>query len=167
MPRGRNATSRPFSLTPRPLRIVLAGDGPQRSEWQALAAKLAVAAEFPGWLAGDALTAAFREASMVVVPSLWPEPFGLVGLEAGSFGVPAVAFDVGGVREWLDPQRSGVLVKPVEGAFGLAVAIASLAENPPTRQRLGDGARAMARFLSLESHVDRLEAVLQRAAGVS
>jgi len=161
------AVAQAATLTPRPLRIVLAGDGPQRSGWQALAAKLGVAAEFPGWLAGDALTSAFREASMIVVPSLWPEPFGLVGLEAGSFGVPAVAFDVGGVREWLDPQRSGVLVNPVEGAFGLAVAIASLVENPPTRQRLGDGARAMARFLSLESHVDRLEVVLQRAAGVS
>ena len=161
------AVAQAATLTPRPLRIVLAGDGPQRSGWQARAAKLSVAAEFPGWLAGDALTSAFREASMIVVPSLWPEPFGLVGLEAGSFGVPAVAFDVGGVREWLDPQRSGVLVNPVEGAFGLAVAIASLVENPPTRQRLGDGARAMARFLSLESHVDRLEVVLQRAAGVS
>ena len=155
------------NLTACPLRAVFAGDGPQRVEWQALAAKLGVNAEFPGWLSGDALVSAFRDASMIVVPSLWPEPFGLVGLEAGTFGVPAIAFDVGGVREWLDPHRSGVLVKPAEGAFGLAVAIASLADNPETRERLGEGARAIASHLSLESHVDRLEAVLRRAAGVS
>ena len=81
--------------------------------------------------------------------------------------MPAIAFDVGGVREWRDPHRSGVLVSPAEGAFGLAVAIASLADNPSAQRRLGDGARAMAQLLSLESHVNRLEAVLQRAAGVS
>jgi len=161
------AVARAVGLTSRPLRIILAGDGPQRAQWQELATRLGVTAEFPGWLAGDALTSAFREASMIVVPSLWPEPFGLVGLEAGSFGVPAIAFDVGGVREWLDPQRSGVLVNPAEGAFGLAVAMASLVDNPSLQARLGDGARAMAERLSLESHVDRLEAVLRRAAGVS
>src|SRR5262245_57588204 len=155
------------NLTSRPLRAVFAGDGPQRAEWQALASRRGVNAEFPGWLSRDALASSFRNASMIVVPSLWPEPFGLVGLEAASFGVPAIAFDVGGVREWLDPHRSGVLVKPAEGAFGLAVAIACLADNPETRERLADGARAMASHLSLESHIDRLEAVLRRAAGVS
>jgi glycosyltransferase involved in cell wall biosynthesis len=161
------AVARAAEFTSHPLRIVLAGDGPQRAGWQALASRLGVNAEFPGWLAADAMASAFRDASMIVVPSVWPEPFGLVGLEAGAFGVPAVAFDVGGVREWLDPDRSGMLVKPGEGAFGLAVAIASLVENPAVHERLGAGARAMAERLSLDSHVDRLEAVLQRAAGVS
>ena len=161
------AVAQAARLTSRPLRVVLAGDGPQKREWEALASRLAVSARFPGWLAGDDLAAAFRDASMIVVPSLWPEPFGLVGLEAASFGVPAIAFDVGGIREWLDPDRSGILVKPSDWAFGLAVAIAALADDPSMRERLGDGAWAMAQRLTLESHVDQLEAVLQRAAGVS
>jgi glycosyltransferase involved in cell wall biosynthesis len=161
------AVARATNLTSRPLRMIVAGDGPQRNEWQALAARLGISAEFPGWLSGAALVSAYRQASMIVVPSLWPEPFGLVGLEAASFGVPAIAFDVGGVREWLEPQRNGVLVNPAEGAFGLAVAIASLVDNPTLHAQLGAGARAMSQRLSLESHVDRLEAVLQRAAGLS
>ena len=44
-------------------------------------------------------------ADLLVVPSLWPEPFGLVGLEGARSRLPAAAFAVGGIPDWL---RSGV-----------------------------------------------------------
>lgn len=40
-------------------------------------------------------------------PIRWQEPFGLVGLEASAHGIPAVAFDLGGVREWLSDEKNG------------------------------------------------------------
>src|SRR5262249_12898118 len=49
------AVARATNLTSRPLRMIVAGDGPQRNEWQAIAARLGISAEFPGWLRGAAL----------------------------------------------------------------------------------------------------------------
>jgi len=41
-----------------------------------------------------------RRAAVVVLPSRWQEPFGIVGLEALTLGTPVAAWDGGGVREW-------------------------------------------------------------------
>ena len=77
---------------------------------------------------------------MLVLPSLWPEPFGLVGPEAMAYGKPVVAFDVGGVREWLVDRVNGLLV-PRGDVPSLAAAIAELQMDPQLRARLGEGAR--------------------------
>lgn len=148
----------------RPLPLTMAGDGPERAAWERLAARLEVDAEFPGWV-GDAERAElFRRASVVAVPSVWPEPFGLVGLEAGVFGVPAVAFDVGGIREWLADGLNGWLV-PADPprVTPLASALAHAAADPAALAAMRAGARAAAERMSLDAHVDALEVVLARA----
>ena len=57
----------------------------------------------------------FREADVCAVPSLWNEPFGTVGAEALSHGVPVVTFDVGGLRDWLVPGKTGLFPKAPDG----------------------------------------------------
>jgi glycosyltransferase involved in cell wall biosynthesis len=148
----------------RPVPLIMAGAGPQMEEWRARAQSLGVAAEFPGWVQRDGRRAVFRRAAVLAVPSLWPEPFGLVGLEAAGFGIPAVAFDVGGIREWLQHDLTGRLVRPADGARGLASEISNLLADPARRQRLGDGARDAARVMSLDAHVTGVEHVLRQAA---
>ncbi len=148
----------------RSVPLTMIGDGPQRSEWMELARALGVDATFLGWLSPSERDAVLSQASLLVVPSVWPEPFGLVGLEAASFGVPAVAFDSGGVRDWLRHGESGLLVDPELGPRGLADAIAKLLRDPEGRCRMGEQAIAVAREMSVAAHVDRLEAVLARAA---
>ena len=115
----------------RSVPLIMAGDGPQRSAWAGQAALRGVNAEFTGWLDRAGLATVFHRASMVVIPSVWPEPFGLVGLEAGAMGLPAIAFDVGGIREWLRPGENGVLVPPERGTDGLADAIVSMLLTTP------------------------------------
>jgi glycosyltransferase involved in cell wall biosynthesis len=90
-----------------PLTLVMAGDGPEQERWQRIARESGVDARFPGWVTGPERTARLRDASVLAVPSLWPEPFGLVGLEAAVHGVPAVAFNVGGIAEWLRDGENG------------------------------------------------------------
>ncbi len=159
-----HAIAEAIRLSGIPIRLVLAGDGPEQARLQELARTLRIDASFPGWLTGDTRVAALRAATLVAVPSLWPEPFGLVGLEAAAHGVPSVAFDVGGIREWLRDGESGRLVSE-RGVQSLGRAIADLCAAPGEVARLGDGAQRVARTLSLDAHVAILERVFARAAG--
>src|SRR5450759_181636 len=152
----------------RPLRVVLAGEGPERHRLERLAGTLGadgtLAAEFPGWVDPRARGALFARASVVAIPSIWPEPFGLVGLEAAQFGVPAVAFDVGGIREWLTHDGNGRLADPAGGAAALGDALAIVLGDAPMRARPRREARDTAVRLSADAHVRTLEQVLSRAA---
>lgn len=148
----------------RPVRLVMAGDGPQRSEWQQLATRLRVSAEFPGWLDADRRMNILAQSSVLAVPSVWPEPFGLVGLEAAARGVPAVAFDTGGIRQWLKHDISGMLVPPAAGSDGMAAALTGVLGDRERRERLSRGAHAVAKEMSLDAHAAALERVLLTAA---
>lgn len=140
------------------IRVTFAGDGPERRPLEHLARDLGLDASFPGWLTGTERSAAFRAASIVAVPSLWPEPFGLVGLEAAAHGVPAVAFDSGGIGEWLRDNENGRLVAERDPRE-LGRAIADLCAKPAELTRLGEGAQRVACALSCDAHVAILERI--------
>ena len=151
--------------TGRPIALTMAGEGPRRAEWEALARSLGVAADFPGWVDDASRLALLRGASLLAVPSVWPEPFGLVGLEAGSQGVPAVAFDVGGIGEWLADGVNGCLLPADPPRMEpLAEAIAWAAMHPDALAAMRPRAVDAARAVSLDAHVSRLEAVLAAAS---
>ncbi len=78
----------------------------------------------------------FFPAATVFVLSSRIEPFGIVILEAGAFGVPVVATRVGGVPEILEDGVTGCLV-PADDVETMATAIISLLENPERQQQLG------------------------------
>ena len=78
----------------RPLQVTFAGDGAQREEWEQRAAALRlrepmIDVEFTGWLQPDELSRLYSQTDLVVMPSLWPEPFGLVGSEAACTAFPS------------------------------------------------------------------------------
>ncbi|HET7231339.1 MAG TPA: glycosyltransferase family 4 protein [Longimicrobium sp.] len=155
-------------LLGRPLPLTMSGDGPQRAEWEALARELSVSAHFPGWVDADARLRLIREASVLAVPSVWPEPFGLVGLEAGSQGVPAVAFNVGGIGEWLKDGDNGRLAHGAPPRVeSLADVLSWAATNPAELAAMRPRALAAARRMSLGAHVTRLEQVLSAAASTA
>jgi glycosyltransferase involved in cell wall biosynthesis len=158
-----DAAARASNAIGRRVSVVMAGEGPLRSALSdRVRAMPTVDARFPGWVDAPARAALFSRSRMLAVPSVWPEPFGLVGLEAAASGVPAIAFDVGGIREWLTDDVNGRLV--AAGDTGArADAMAALLRNPVERTRLSEGARAAAARLSPEAHLSRLEAVLERA----
>ncbi|MDB4906959.1 MAG: hypothetical protein JWO05_1743 [Gemmatimonadetes bacterium] len=148
-----------------PPRLIFAGAGPARDEWEELARALGVSADFRGWVGEAALPALLREASVVAVPSVWPEPFGLVGLDAAGQGVAAVAFDTGGIRDWLEDGRTGRLVPPSRGATGLSAALVEAALHPDRLQQWRREAWEHAGRASVAAHVDRLLPMLERVQG--
>ena len=158
------AARRATGLLGRPVRLLMAGDGPQKDAWRSLASSLGVQIEMTGWVAPDDRARVYGRCLLVAVPSLWPEPFGLIGLDAASLGRPAVAFDVGGIGEWLTDGLNGRLVEPGAGEEGLAQAIVSLLGEPAERERMGQHALEVSRRMSVAAHVERLEGVLLEAA---
>jgi glycosyltransferase involved in cell wall biosynthesis len=53
-----------------------------------------------GWLNHDRLSAVYKSARVLVMPSRWQEPFGSAGLEAWTMGTPVAAWQSGGLAEW-------------------------------------------------------------------
>ena len=64
---------------PIPLHILGAGNDEQRLKSLAVELGLADSVVFKGWVAHENLVGYYDAASLVVVPSRWPEPFGMVG----------------------------------------------------------------------------------------
>ncbi len=120
------------------------------------AADSGIEIEVLGWLVGDRLRQAYARAKVVAFSSMWPEPFGLVGIEAMTQGKPVVAFDCGGVRQWLEHGRTGFAV-PHGNIPAFAERLGRLLADDVLRAEMGAKARAVAeeRF-SPESYMKRL-----------
>jgi glycosyltransferase involved in cell wall biosynthesis len=65
-------------------------------------------------------------ADAVLFPIDWPEPFGLVMIEAMACGTPVIAFDAGATREVVEPGVTGFVVRSVDEAVGAVRRIESL-----------------------------------------
>jgi glycosyltransferase involved in cell wall biosynthesis len=149
----------------RRLSVTFMGDGPERHALERLARALAVRCTFLGWLQGREREAVYRDADLLALPSIIPESYGLSGLEAACFGTPTVAFDLGGVREWLEPGVGGVLADaPPANAVSLAEAIVRALRDGDSFNRLRRGAWQTAHRFSMEAHVAALESVLASVA---
>ena len=154
----------------QPLRVTLAGDGPDRQVWERKAAQLqardeGLVIEFVGWVADSQLSSLLGGCDLLVLPSLWPEPFGLVGLEAGLHGVPTAAFAVGGIPEWLIDGVNGYLApgNPPTTA-GLAQAIVDCLRDRAAGRHFRLGAMEMARRFDIDHHVAALQEVFARVS---
>lgn len=91
----------------------------------------------------DDMPAAFALADIVIAPSNEPEAFGRVAAEAGAMGVPVIGSDMGGQAEIIVPDKTGLVVPPLNPP-ALAEAMASLLEAGPEGRGVM-GAAAVAR----------------------
>ncbi len=135
--------------------LAFVGDGPLRGELEGRADVLvhgpAPHAAIPRWLAA---------ADVVCQPSL-AEPFGLATLEAMACGRSVVATRVGGPPEFVT-HDAGMLVDP-QDEEALAAALDAAAALP----RPNEAARAAAEEHGLNRQVERIDALLERAAGAA
>lgn len=124
------------------LRLVVAGDGPYRSELQdqVRALRLEPAVSFTGFLNGE-LISVMASTDAMIVPSRY-EPFGMVALEAAAAGVPVAAAATGGLKEIVEPGRTGMTFPPGD-ATALANAVSRLLGNAEASRRMVRTARHM------------------------
>lgn len=135
----------------------LAGHGPFLDQAKALSRseRLESKVEFLGRLDGDALTQLLASAYVVVLPSLVPESYGLVGLEALACGTPVVGFDSGGVSEWLKHGKTGFLVR-WGSVPALTESLERLLADEQLAEDLGSQGLAWVAQFNRAGHLDRL-----------
>jgi glycosyltransferase involved in cell wall biosynthesis len=138
--------------------LIVDGDGPDLNRTKQIARRLGLSnrTDFVGWAAEDQHLELFRKASVVAVPSVWPEPFGMVGIEAMSHAKPVVAFNVGGITQWLEDGHTGFAVTPYD-LKGMSERIGYLLQNEPIAKEMGlNGRRRVEQEFSADKHVNKL-----------
>ncbi len=120
--------------------VLIAGDGPQRAELEALAARLGIAERITwlGWR--DDAVELLGIMDTFCMSSRW-EGCPMVLLEAMAMRCPVVATDIGGVREIVVSGETGLLVTPDDPA-ALAQAVLQLLASRTERERMGAAGRA-------------------------
>ena len=148
-----------------PFTCFIFGDGGHRDYCEKLGRKLGLGDRviFKGYVPSHEIAIFYRECSVVAVSSVWPEPFGAVGLEAMRFGLPVVAFDAGGIREWLTDGHNGYLVPWMDRA-AFAARVGELLADKALGRQMGDrGRQLVARQYEFSEYVSGLENLFVRA----
>jgi glycosyltransferase involved in cell wall biosynthesis len=145
-------------------RLLVSGDGWALAEAQSLSTTLGLQSKvsFLGWCGREGIRDILREAQVVVVPSHWPEPFGIVGIEAMAQARPVIASRVGGIPEWLDEDETGLVVEAGDER-SLARSIDTLLADPERASAMGrEGWQRVGRF-SEAAHLAGLDTVYEDA----
>ncbi|NUR58760.1 MAG: glycosyltransferase family 4 protein [Catenulispora sp.] len=127
------------------LRVVIAGDGPQRGELEATAGQLDLHREvsFTGFVPAPGLSSTMASTDAMVVPSIY-EPFGLVALEAAAAGAPLAVSRTGGLAEIVEPGVTGVTFR-ARDTEALAESVSSLISDRESARSMASAAREMVR----------------------
>ncbi len=148
---------------------VIIGDGSHRAYCEALSARLGLAdrVRFVGFVSQALIADYYREASVALLSSVWPEPFGAVGLEAMRYGLPVVAFDAGGIREWLLDGWNGFLV-PWMDRDRYAAGVDELLRDKSLARKMGQHGRSwVGERFGFPKYVNGLEDLFTRVSNLA
>lgn len=146
--KGVHVLLKAFSLVVREepdAKLVIAGKGYMMSILKTLAAKYGIRDKvvFKGYVVEESKIELYRRSSIVVVPSIFGESFGIVAIEAMASGRPVIASSVGGLQEIVSDGKDGFLVRP-NSFKELAEKITILLQDKDLHKRMAVHARAKA-----------------------
>jgi glycosyltransferase involved in cell wall biosynthesis len=140
--------------------LIILGDGNQRAECEALSRQLGLA--FKGFIPQAELKAYYRDASGVVLSSVWPEPIATIGLEVMRYALPVIAFDAGGIKDWLHDGVNGFMV-PWMDTTAFARRVDDLLADKARARALGENGLAyVSKHYDFERYLGDLEALFAR-----
>ena len=142
---------------------VILGDGNHKAFCEELSKKLNLAdrVTFKGFVPQEELKNYYRECSVVALSSLWPEPIATIGLEVMRYALPVVAFDAGGIKDWLLDGQNGFLVPWIDRTK-FAARIDQLLNDKPLAKKLGEaGLKLVSERYDFETYIGDLEKMFQ------
>ncbi len=162
--KGVDVLLRALAQVRSPFDALIVGDGHHRAACEKLSRKLELAdrVTFTGFLPQADLHEFYRDTSVVVVPSVWPEPMGLVGLEAMRAALPVVAFDAGGISAWRRDGENGFPVPWMDTAQ-FARRLDELLANKTLARAMGArGLERVTRDFDFNRYITALENLFER-----
>ena len=151
-----------MSHLPPSITLKIAGTGPDTAKLKAIA-KNNPNVQFLGFVPGNDLWRLMAQASVVVVPSVWEEVYGLVALEALCYGTPVVVAKSGGLQEVVGDSGAGLIVPP-NNPKALAKAISSILDDPELRAEMSK--KAIKRAHSIGNPQEHLAKIMEVYLGV-
>jgi glycosyltransferase involved in cell wall biosynthesis len=109
-----------------------------------------------GFIPNEALATHYREANMMVVPSMWYDMAQLVIGEGFSFGIPVIGSRIGGIPELINEGYNGLLFEPGDSEE-LQERLGSLIRNPAELKKLEHGAFESSKNYDIKQHIAGLE----------
>ena len=147
-----------------PFECVILGDGNHRAACEALSRRLGLAERvtFKGFVPQEELKRYYRECSVVALSSVWPEPIATIGLEVMRYALPVVAFDAGGIKDWLIDGHNGFLA-PWMDRERYAARLRECLLDKALARRLGEnGLRLVSERYDFDQYIRDLETMFQR-----
>lgn len=149
------------------IHLDIAGEGWDRPRLEKLANTLGLSNRiiWHGWCDTEKLNTLYQECFAVVFPSVWPEPAGLVTLEAYARYRPVIASSVGGIPEHLEDKETGILVA-ANNIKKLSDAITELSTDYQRCRRLGEQGNALfLKKFTMDAHVKQLQRIYENIIG--
>ena len=153
-----------LALVKTKFECVILGDGNHKAFCEELTKKLGLAdcVTFKGFIPQEELKGYYRECSVVALSSLWPEPIATIGLEVMRYALPVVAFDAGGIKDWLIDGENGFLV-PWMARAKFAARIDQLLNDKSLAKKLGEaGLKLVSERFDFETYIGDLEKMFAR-----
>jgi phosphatidylinositol alpha-mannosyltransferase len=146
----------------RPLRLVVAGDGPARRAVEELPVPLRALVSLLGHVANEDLPPIYAACDVFLAPNTGGESFGMVLTEAMAAGLPVVATDIPGFHEVMTAGVDGLVVPPRD-PVALAGAVGRILDDPALAERLVADARTRAAWFDWSIVAEKIEAAYRRA----
>jgi glycosyltransferase involved in cell wall biosynthesis len=143
---------------------IILGDGNHKAYCEELSKKLGLddRVHFKGFIPQEELKAYYRECSVVALSSLWPEPIATIGLEVMRYALPVVAFDAGGIKDWLKDGENGYLV-PWMDRDAFASRLDELLQDKAKAKQLGEnGFKFVSEHYDFPTYIQDLEHMFER-----
>ena len=143
------------------LTLDIIGDGDEQyvKELHIITEKLGIEnrVKFIGELQYEDVLKEYDNYYMLLVPSLWEEPFGVIILEAMSQGLPVIASKVGGIPDILENEKTGLLVPPGD-SLKMAEAVKKLVDNPSLHETISrNGIKRVQEEYTNELIIEKIE----------
>jgi glycosyltransferase involved in cell wall biosynthesis len=147
-------------------KLTIIGDGPQKKYLMGLVKKLDLKnnVEFLGKIPFNKVREYYGRSKLLVVPSIYMEQFGLVGPEAMINYLPVVASNRGGIPEWCEDEKTGILIDPTD-IKQIARAMQRILLDQKLAKKFGAAGEKKAKTFNKERHLNEMIKIYNEVIG--